>query len=96
MAMTVKTLVSTWKALNRKKGPPTSLKTFRIKSNAQDWHTSSKTKWCRASVCYTPAPNGQGLSSAKALLPALGVSITEPAWPLKGSTRLPLLGHAQH
>ncbi|MGD8619298.1 MAG: hypothetical protein PVH54_08940 [Gammaproteobacteria bacterium] len=50
MATITRAPSNTWKAVIRKHGWPTAMKTFRAKRDAEDWTRGTRTKWCAVCV----------------------------------------------
>jgi hypothetical protein len=57
MATVTKTPSRTWKAVIRKSGWPTTIKTFRTKRDAEDWARRTKDEWCAAFISNGQAPS---------------------------------------
>ena len=65
MATITKTPSKTWKAIVRKRGWPTTIKTFRTKRDAEDWARSSEDEMVRG--VYIDRSNAIQLLLKKAL-----------------------------
>lgn len=59
MATIVKTPSGTWKAVIRKAGWPTTIKTFRLKKDANDWSRRTEDEMVRGLFIFSVVhPNG--------------------------------------
>lgn len=58
MATITKNQAGNWKALIRKNGWPTAIKTFRVKRDAEIGRGALKTKWCVECTSIAPPLNG--------------------------------------
>lgn len=65
MASIIKTPSGTWKAIIRKRGFPTTIKTFRIKRDADDWARSTEDEMVRG--LYIRRQSADRMTLAQAL-----------------------------
>ena len=47
----------TWKAVIRKNGWPTNIKTFRTKRDTEDWRAAQRTRWYAVSISCALLPS---------------------------------------
>ena len=64
MAALVKTPANTWKAVIRKRGWPTTVKTFRTKRDAQDWARRTEDEMVRGATIDRVPSESTTLKSA--------------------------------
>ena len=67
MASIIKTPSGTWKAIIRKRGFPTTIKTFRVKRDADDWARSTEDEMVRGLYIRRHSADSMMLAQAQAL-----------------------------
>ena len=75
MASIIKTPSGTWKAIIRKRGFPTTIKTFRIKRDADDWARSTEDEMVRGLYIRRHSADSMMLAQAQAQAQAQALAL---------------------